>query len=298
MTDATTGRPGSSYACATAGFLAIVVAWCAWRVPAAVTHLGDGIGEVPVEQGSWAGGALGWLGVLIVLRGGGAAVGLALVAAMPVTAWLLVVWHAERTSTAHLVEEVLLGTAPQLCVLAVHRMRERSAARRPHESPGRELRPLLDGIATGRLDPGDPEVRRRCAVAAARVRRAFAETDQVEAPLLHELRACADVAERRRVAVDLEVLGDLPEIPRPVRRALTEAPLVALADARTHARVVVVADERGVAVSVVADATRPVSPSSPTDQVTTVHQWEGEDLWIHTRWTRPSTSRSSRTIRS
>lgn len=114
--------------------------------------------------------------------------------------------------------------------------------------------PLLDGLATGRLDPGERGVRRACAVEAARLRRLLAESDDVVDPLAHELRACADVAERRGIAVDLAVSGRPGRLPKPVRRALTDPILPVLAGVLSWARITVTAVGDDVAVSVVGDA--------------------------------------------
>jgi len=56
--------------------------------------------------------------------------------------------------------------------------------------------PLLSGLAAGTADPADRAVQRACAVEAARLRRLFAEADDTPDPLVHELHACADVAQR------------------------------------------------------------------------------------------------------
>ena len=125
----------------------------------------------------------------------------------------------------------------------------------------RSVAPLLAGLAGGELDPADREVRHRGAVAASRLRRLFAETDDVADPLLHELRACSYIADQRGVLVDLQVLGRLPALDRPARRALTEAPLLALAGAERHARVTVVGRSDEVAVSVLVDGPGP--PARP-----------------------------------
>lgn len=103
---------------------------------------------------------------------------------------------------------------------------------------------------------------------ASRLRRLFAETDDVPDPLVHELRACTDIADRRGVLVDLQVRGRLPELDRGTRRSLTERPLVALAGAERHARVTVVARHDEVAVSVVADT------------------GDTADGWVEERWRR------------
>ena len=70
--------------------------------------------------------------------------------------------------------------------------------------------PLLSGLAAGTADPADLAVQRACAVEAARLRRLFAEADETPDPLVHELHACADVAQRRGVAVDIETAAPFP----------------------------------------------------------------------------------------
>ncbi|MEU7900216.1 hypothetical protein AB0B45_46215 [Nonomuraea sp. NPDC049152] len=52
--------------------------------------------------------------------------------------------------------------------------------------------PLLVGLGYGSLDPSDQDTRRRCAHEAARMRRLFAESDDVSDRLLHELREAVD----------------------------------------------------------------------------------------------------------
>ncbi|MBQ0852521.1 hypothetical protein J8N05_30620 [Streptomyces sp. BH-SS-21] len=147
------------------------------------------------------------------------------------------------------------------------------------------VEPLLRGLAEGRLDPGDTVVRRRAAVEAARLRRLFVETDDTPHPLLHELRACADVAERRGVRVSLLSYGELPDLPPTVRRELAEGTLLVLATAATRARLTVVTTPEEVAVSVVADApaeTRVEPPGLLT--TSSMYDQEEEQLWWETRW--------------
>ncbi|GAB3248001.1 hypothetical protein [Kineosporia babensis] len=99
--------------------------------------------------------------------------------------------------------------------------------------------PLLAGLASGQLNPADSGVQRACSVEASRMRRLFAESDDVADPLEHEIHACVDVAERRGTAVQMSTRGSLPALPLPVRRALTEPVIAALAGARSAARVTV-----------------------------------------------------------
>ncbi|MFC0625403.1 hypothetical protein [Kribbella deserti] len=157
--------------------------------------------------------------------------------------------------------------------------------RRRYEYLRVRVEPLLRGLAERRLDPGDSVVRRRAAVEAARLRRLFAETDDTPHPLLHELRACADVAERRGVSVTLLSYGELPVLPTPVRRELIEGPLLLLAAAGTHARVTVVATPQDVVVSAVADAPPQVLAESPGSlTVSAIYDQEEDQLWWESRW--------------
>ena len=144
--------------------------------------------------------------------------------------------------------------------------------------------PLLEGLADGSLAPTDPDVRCRSAIEAARMRRLFAETDDVENPLLHELRHCADIADRKGVEVELDARGRWPAPPVTVRRALSDAALTVLATAGSWARVTVVGSDDLVSVSVVADCgelTVPV-PATPGVHVETVGS--GATTWMEARW--------------
>ncbi len=154
--------------------------------------------------------------------------------------------------------------------------------------------PLLAGLSSGELDPADRAVRRACLIEAARMRRLFAESDDHADPLEHEVRACVEIAERRGVAVHLDVRGTRPALPIPVRRALTEPAITALAEASSSARVTVVGGGDRVALSVVAlgaaettDA-RPAQPSAPGPVRVT---WLTQDgvVWMEAVWTQAGT---------
>ncbi len=144
--------------------------------------------------------------------------------------------------------------------------------------------PLLKGLADGSLRPEDPAVQRRCAIEAARMRRLFAEADTVQNPLLHELRHCADVADRKGVTVELDARGQWPAPPLAVRRDLTEAVLTTLATADSRARVTVVGSADLVSVSVVADCGEVdlPSPAAPGVQVETLKT--DDMVWMEARW--------------
>lgn len=144
--------------------------------------------------------------------------------------------------------------------------------------------PLLEGLASGRLDPADPRVQRDCAVEAARMRRLFAEVDVVPNPLLHELRHCAEVADRKGVLVELDARGEWPDLPLPVRRDLTEAALTVLATAASWARVTVVGDPDSVSVNVLADCGPLDLPLPATPGVRLESFNTAERLWVEVRW--------------
>jgi len=159
---------------------------------------------------------------------------------------------------------------------------------RRYREIGQSMRELLGDLATD-LDPADPQVQRRCAVEASRLRRLIAEHDDTPDPLLHELRACADLAERRQVVVTLEAAGTPPRLPLQVRRALTDPTMHLLAAARTQARVTVfaAADASEVEVSVVADGTG--SRPSTRDHAALAGvdvSWTDQDgqEWVRARW--------------
>ncbi|MFC4146917.1 hypothetical protein ACFO0M_11730 [Micromonospora mangrovi] len=151
---------------------------------------------------------------------------------------------------------------------------------------------VLAALAAGDADPADPEVRRRCVLAAARLRRLIAESDDVPDPLLHELRAAADVAERKGVPIDLVAIGVPPELPVEVRRHLVDPLTAVLADARDGARLTVVAQPDEVVISLVTpdhDGPEATGPPAPADQhgpVELLEERDGEIRWTQTRWRR------------
>ena len=151
------------------------------------------------------------------------------------------------------------------------------------------VEPLLQDLAAGRANPADRMVRRECAIAAARLRRMFAESDEAPDPLIHELIACADVAERRGVAADLEAVGVIPAVPAGTRRVLTDMAITILAAAATRARITVTAAGDGLIVSFVADgpADTLLSVSGlpvPDGEVAISHQRDDDVLWVEARW--------------
>jgi hypothetical protein len=144
--------------------------------------------------------------------------------------------------------------------------------------------PLVAELAAGTADPGDEQVRIRCAVQAARLRRLLAEGDEVPGSLVHELHASADVAERRGVAVDIETAGALPQVPGPVRRVITDAAIAILTDARSQARITLATVAAGIAVSFVADTGAVVRLPAAAEGVAIEQQQDGGMLWAEARW--------------
>lgn len=143
--------------------------------------------------------------------------------------------------------------------------------------------PLVRRLADGTADPADAEVRRQCAVEAARLRRLMAEGDESPNPLIHELQASADVAERRGVAVDIESAGDVPEVPAAIRRQIADVVIDVLASARSHARLTVTAIESSVVVSILADVPAPAERAAPAD-LTVDQLVDSGSLWLEVRW--------------
>lgn len=145
--------------------------------------------------------------------------------------------------------------------------------------------PLLAELADGLLDPREEDTRRRCALAATQLRRLFAENDEVPDPLVHEVTACVDVAERRGVEVSLAVSGTAVAVPSDVRHELTGPVVAALSAARLRARVSVLRTETEVRVAVVADAGAGVVTAG-SSRVEVECGTYGENLRMEARWRR------------
>lgn len=151
---------------------------------------------------------------------------------------------------------------------------------------------VLGELAAGQADPDDPEVQRRCVLAAARLRRLIAESDDVPDPLLHELRAAADLAERNGLPIDLVTIGTPPPLPVEIRRRLADPLTGVLADARGWARLTVVSGPDEVVVSLVTpdregpDATGPPPGEHDDGQVEHLYERDGSIRWAQTQWRR------------
>ncbi|PWK87171.1 hypothetical protein C8D88_104332 [Lentzea atacamensis] len=225
----------------------------------------------------WAFGLVGWYVLLLLIeRPKVAMAALAAHIAFSV-AWFLHDGNGDL-GTAGVV--ILSGTSLQIGVLVMTRVLVRDArlaaeaaaehdAARTREELARQreqdlrtgfagqlgaVLPLLADLADEVVSAADEPTRLRCSVAAVQLRRLFAENDEVPDPLLHELTACVDVAERRGVVVSLAVSGTATPVPTEVRRELVApmAQALAAADGRAKVSLLRTADE--VRVAVVADA--------------------------------------------
>ena len=259
---------------------------------------------------NWAWGSAGWIGVLVLLRRRFAEL-----------AWFLAVLAAgilgvqvwdglNRTDLAGFLAVLIWSTGAQVAVAAgvralnvaadqasaavesEHATRERAATAEIIQA-ARHARmlalqesavPLVAELAAGLADPGDEQVRIRCAVQAARLRRLLAEGDEVPGSLVHELYASADVAERRGVAVDIETVGSLPHVPGPARRVITDAAIAILTAARSKVRITLAAMTPGIAVSFVADTGAIVWLPAASEGVAIEQQEDSGMLWAEARW--------------
>ncbi|MFD5315775.1 hypothetical protein [Streptomyces sp. NPDC127098] len=298
------------------------VALLAGAVAVATYPKGQAISDL-----SWAANTVGWFGVLLLLQRPihelvallSCTVAMTVIALgvsgeldTPVS-WARLITTSFTTAGIQLTFALLtrqLHHAAELATRAARAQADRMARQVAEETRHAERRrryrymrdriaPLLRDLADGRAHPGHDAVRRSSAIEAARLRRLFAETEAAAHTLLHELRACADIAERRDVDVTFVCYGELPDVPVAVRRWLTEGPLLALASAEVSARVTVVAAAGEVTVSVVADAAAPGTLRTSGSTDTSVIFDEKENLlWLETRWRvpRPRSTSASSTI--
>ena len=259
---------------------------------------------------NWAWGSAGWIGVLVLMRRRFTELGCFLAVEALATLGVQVWDGLNRTDLAAFLAVLAWSTGAQVAVAAGVRALDvaagqAAAAARSEEaareraataeiiSVARHARwlalqetavPLVAELAAGTADPGDARVRVRCAVQAARLRRLLAEGDEVPGPLVHELHASADVAERRGVAVEIETAGPLPQVPGPARRVITDAAILILTAARSKTRITLAAVAAGIAVSFVADTGTIVRLPPAGEGVAIEQQQDGGMLWAEARW--------------
>ncbi|GAA5198624.1 hypothetical protein GCM10023322_72400 [Rugosimonospora acidiphila] len=269
-------------------------------------------GQVLV-QSNWAWGAVGWLVLIVYWRRPirGMAGFLALNAAMTlavlvpdgefgrvgVSRWMMIVVGTGALqlglSGAVRALRTAAGWAARASAAQAATVTRRAAADELHLARRQRYEVLRQGAADVLAelgygaDPTNLRMQHRCAAEAARLRRLVVETDDISDPLTHELRACADIAERKGVIVDLATAGRVPALPVQVRRALTEAPIAVLAAARSEARITVTVGGGLVAVGVVADtqlefdAIPEAGAVAPADGAAEVESFrDGDRLWV------------------
>ena len=245
---------------------------------------------------NWAWGTAGWTGVLVLLRRRFSELGCYL-AAVALGVFGVQVWDGlDRTVLAGFLATLAWSTGAQVAVAAGVRALDVAAGQAATAeiiTAARHARwlalqesavPLVAELAAGTADPGDPLVRTRCEVQAARLRRLLAEGDEVPGPLVHELQASADVAERRGIAIEIETAGPLPLVPGPARRVITDAAIAILTAARTRTRITLATVAAGIAVSFVADTGSVVPLPAADEGVAIEHQQDGAILWAEARW--------------
>ena len=272
-----------------------------WALPAGAT----------VTSADWIFGALGWMGVILLLDRPLRYLAAFLAVHEMVTFVAIVLPGAATRDVLLNFVAGSLGTigyplASGIAALVLRGV-ARTAARAAHEAEesrtaeeigirvhqNRQERfaalngsagPLLQGLADRTLDPADNKVQRACAIEAARMRRLFAETDTVDEPIVHQLRHAADIATRRGVVVDLEPKGTWPDPPLSVRRALTDAVLPAVTTAQSWARIGVVCIDGILSVNAVADCgiIEPIPAADPAVEVTAVS--DKNTTWVEARW--------------
>ena len=259
---------------------------------------------------NWAWGSAGWTGVLVLLRRRFSELA-GYLGALALAILSVQLWDGlHRTDLAGFLAVFAWSTGAQVAVAAGVRAldiaADQAAAAARNEEAARERAataeliraarharwlalqetavPLVAELAAGTADPGDAQVRTRCAVQAARLRRLLAEGDEVPGPLVHELYASADVAERRGVAVEIETAGPLPQVPGPARRVITDAAIAILTAARSNARITLATVAAGIAVSFVADTGAVVRLPAAGEGIAIEQQQDGSMLWAEVRW--------------
>jgi hypothetical protein len=259
---------------------------------------------------NWAWGSAGWIGVLVLLRRRFAELACFLAALALATLSVQAGDGLTRADLAGFLAVLAWSTGAQVAVAAGVRALDvaagHAAAAVASEDAARQRAvtaeivaaarharwltlqesavPLIAELAVGTADPGDAQVRIRCAVQAARLRRLMAEGDEVPGSLVHELHASADVAERRGIAVEIETAGPLPQVPGPARRVITDAAITILTAAPSQARITLAAVTAGIAVSFVTDSGAVVPLPAAGEGVAIQQQQDGGMLWAEARW--------------
>ncbi|MCK9929201.1 ATP-binding protein [Frankia sp. Mgl5] len=154
--------------------------------------------------------------------------------------------------------------------------------------------PLLAAIGDGRLDPAADEVRARCASSAAELRRAMT-SPVAGSDLLEGLEPALRAAERRGVAVRMQVAGTFDAVPGTARDEVVAALSAVLATVTPAATAVTVTltgtDDTGEAFvtaddPAVAEAGPPVTPA-PSAWTQVIDDSGDGQLCVEIRWCPP-----------
>ncbi|ALG07222.1 hypothetical protein [Kibdelosporangium phytohabitans] len=258
----------------------------------------------------WSDEIVGWPLVLLAM-GRPVALFAGLLAAHYVPAFLLAVFdgpvdvtfagvvNTTVVTSAFQVAVVLFANALRRVAISVARMSREEERSRTADAVASQLHadrkdryaalaettaPVLAGLASGTLNPGDETVRRTCAIEAARMRRLFGETTVGPDPLVDELMACVGLAERNGASVRFSERGERPPVPVVMRRLLTEPAVAVLATARGNVRLTVVGAGEQVTVSVVADSVPYDVPVVDNDEITTSTVTTGDRMWVQATW--------------
>jgi hypothetical protein len=116
------------------------------------------------------------------------------------------------------------------------------------------------------------------------MRRLFAESDDTPDPLIHELHACADVAQRRGVAVDIETAAAGPPVPPEIRRVITDLAIAVFVTTASQVRVTITGTGEGLIVSFVSDSAADPDLPAARHEIVIDSQRDQQSLWVEARW--------------
>ena len=293
--------------------------WSRWRIPAIVMTLGASVlstwslaPEHVLTTADWSYGTTSWvllvllsgrrIGLILALIGAHASVTLLRIVVLgpndaeilirllavsvgtigfPLAAGVATAVLRDIAAQAHAAsrETAEIGIAEELAVQLHESRRERFGEIQD------AIEPILCGLADGTLSTDDPGVRRSCEFQASRMRRLFAEADPVADPLVHELRHGVDIAERRGVIVQFDLVGSWPTPPLPVRRALADVSLWLLSKAVSAASVTLLGGDGELTVHVLVDGdAEPDDAPDHLPEVTHRILVEPGTTWMEVQW--------------
>ncbi|MEU3550018.1 hypothetical protein [Streptomyces longwoodensis] len=274
----------------------------------------------PTTAADWAFGTVGWIGVILLLdRPIIQSVAFLLAHEIITLTNLLVRGHVDEAGLLNFISGSIGAIGfPLACAMAASALRDTArraetararAASIRHaehvaEQTAQELHnsyaqlaltagPLLRGLADGSLDGNDPKVQRACWIEAARMRRLFAESDDVPNQLVHELTQFVDTAGRRDVKAEIAVYGQPVDPPDDIRELLGSNCLPVLAQSRSWAQITVVFTPDFISVQALGDCGVIEIPATPGTLIATDSFLDTDDttFCMEAQWqTSPSRS--------